>query len=121
MSLIKRRRGERILKESGALPGYRAGERRQPEEGAAGLQPEEGKSRDAHWRIGQEVGLGDLLIANELAVPRGKTTATIRDMRNKLVIAASRKRRTAKAMIEGVGSGRFPVYIDREERAGSKG
>ncbi len=52
---------------------------------------------------------------------RRKMTATIRDKRGNVAIAASRKRRMADAIIDGVGKGRFPVYVDREERAGGKG
>ncbi len=107
----KRRRGERTLKESRALYPVTG------QVNVASLKKalrvydlKKANPETPDWRIGQEVGLGDLLTAQELSVPRGKSTATIRDKRNKLAIATSRKRRMAEAIIEGVGRGRFPVY-----------
>ena len=62
------------------------------------------------WEIGQELKLGDTLTKDELSMKRGGISPTVKSKQNQLSVAASKKIKAAKAIIEGVGQGVFPRY-----------
>ena len=62
------------------------------------------------WEIGQKLKLGDTLTKDELAQKRGNISPTVKNKQNQLSVAASKKIKTAKALIHGVGLGIFPRY-----------
>lgn len=59
------------------------------------------------WEIAEEVSLGARLTEAERRAPRGDPSAVIARVR--LAVAASRKLKAARRLIEGVGKGVFPA------------
>lgn len=68
-------------------------------------------SKKTLWEIAQEVGFGKRLTKNELASADKTPTITIK--KAKLSVAASKKIRLARKIIDGVGRGIFPAISTR--------
>ncbi len=61
------------------------------------------------WEIGQKLGLTTKLKPDELLAARGRGSGTAVNKKNVLAVAAAKKLKLAKRIIEGVGKGIFPA------------
>ena len=62
------------------------------------------------WEIGQKLALTTNLTDSELSAGRGTKNPTAVSKRSVLSVAAAKKLKSAKNIIEGVGRGIFPTF-----------
>jgi hypothetical protein len=103
--VCRRGRGERMSGQSRAR--YRVATHFNRHSLETALRVYDLKGRMPLWRIAQELKMGTLLTDEELNAPRGSPVRVSKQER--LAIAASRKFRIAKRIIEGTGRGVFPA------------
>jgi hypothetical protein len=65
------------------------------------------------WQIGQQLSLTTKLTQAELSAGRGREDGAAVAKKNVLAVAASKKLKLAKMIIEGVGKGIFPTFSER--------
>ena len=107
----KRKRGERTFRESDALYPIAAqfevhSVKRMLE--IYDLRQEQRMMR--LWEIGQRFNLGETLTEAELKGGRGRENFGAVEKKNVSAVAASKKLKDAKSIIEGVGRGVFPAF-----------
>ena len=62
------------------------------------------------WEIGQRFNLGEALTKDELKAGRGRQNYGAVEKKNVSAVAASKKLKAAKSILEGVGRGVFPTF-----------
>lgn len=111
----KRRRGERTFHESRALYPIAAQFNRYSLMKALHAHDlQRSKPELKLWQIAQELRLGDTLTKDELNAK--VKTGTIKDKKQVLSVAASKKLAMAEKIIDGVGHGVFPAISMRKAR-----
>jgi hypothetical protein len=68
------------------------------------------------WEIGQQLSLTTKLTQAELSAGRGKANYEAVEKKNVLAVTTSKKLKSARKLIEGVGRGVFPAFSARVER-----
>jgi hypothetical protein len=66
------------------------------------------------WQIGQRFDLGDALTKDELESGRGRENYVAVAKKNVSAVAASKKLRDAKSIIDGAGRGKFPAFSNHK-------
>jgi len=107
----KRKRGQRTFRESGALYPIATQFNIHSLKGILKLYDlRQEQPKMPLWQIGQRCALGKALTKDELNAGRGRQSYAAVEKKNVSAVAASKKLKAAKSIIEGVGRGVFPVF-----------
>jgi hypothetical protein len=107
----KRKRGQRTFKESRALYPIAGQFNVHSLKKMLELYDLEQSQPDMRqWQIGQRLQLGGTLTKDELNGERGRQNPVAVAKKNALAVAANKKLKHARSIIEGVGRGVFPTF-----------
>jgi hypothetical protein len=113
----KRKRGQRTFKESRALYPIAAQFKTSSLKGMLEVYDlRQSQSDLTLWEIGQQLSLTTKLTSAELLAGRGRVDGAAVSKKSVLAVAASKKLKLAKRIVEGVGKGIFPAFAERGKR-----